>query len=71
MLAQKLEGANELARELAEYIMTEVNRLSALVTQFQHVEWAGLRLWDLIQPSFMFLVGVSVAFSYASRARRG
>jgi signal transduction histidine kinase len=34
MLTQKLEGANELARELADYISTEVNRLSALVTQF-------------------------------------
>jgi len=34
MLTQKLEGSNELARELAGYISTEVNRLSALVTQF-------------------------------------
>lgn len=34
MLSQKLEGSDELARELAGYISTEVNRLSALVTQF-------------------------------------
>ena len=34
ILTQKLEGANELARELAGYISTEVNRLSSLVTQF-------------------------------------
>jgi signal transduction histidine kinase len=34
MLAQKLEGHNDLARELAGYISTEVNRLSTLVTQF-------------------------------------
>jgi len=34
MLTQKLQGANELARELAGYISTEVNRLSELVTQF-------------------------------------
>lgn len=34
MLAQKLEGSNELARELAGYISTEVNRLNVLVTQF-------------------------------------
>jgi len=34
MLTQKLQGADELARELAGYISTEVNRLSALVTQF-------------------------------------
>jgi len=34
MLTQKLQGADELAQELAGYISTEVNRLSALVTQF-------------------------------------
>jgi signal transduction histidine kinase len=34
MLTQKLQGSDELARELAGYISTEVNRLSALVTQF-------------------------------------
>src|SRR4051794_2062165 len=39
----------------------------ALVAQFEHVEWAGLRLRDMIQPSFMFLVGTSVAYSYAAR----
>ncbi len=34
MLSQKLENAEPLARELAGYISSEVNRLSALVTQF-------------------------------------
>ena len=34
MLAQKLQHSDELARELAGYISTEVNRLSALVTEF-------------------------------------
>jgi len=34
MLNQKLESANPLASELAGYISTEVNRLSALVTRF-------------------------------------
>jgi two-component system, NtrC family, sensor histidine kinase HydH len=34
MLSQKLEAADELSRELAGYISTEVNRLSALVTEF-------------------------------------
>ena len=34
MLAQKLQASDELARELAGYISTEVNRLSALVTEF-------------------------------------
>jgi signal transduction histidine kinase len=34
MLHQKLEGSNPLARELAGYISSEVNRASALVTRF-------------------------------------
>jgi predicted acyltransferase len=38
---------------------------------FEHVEWAGCGYWDLIQPSFMFMVGASAAYSYAKRKRRG
>ena len=34
MLTQKLQASDELARELAGYISTEVNRLSDLVTEF-------------------------------------
>lgn len=34
MLGQKLAASDELSRELAGYISTEVNRLSALVTEF-------------------------------------
>jgi predicted acyltransferase len=36
-----------------------------------HVEWAGCTLHDLIQPSFTFMVGVSLPFSLASRRARG
>ena len=31
----------------------------------------GCSLWDLIQPSFMFMVGVSMPYSYANRRNRG
>src|SRR5262245_5456864 len=34
--------------------------------QFSHVEWLGCTIWDLIQPSFMFMVGVAMAYSYAA-----
>lgn len=37
----------------------------------EHVSWVGCSLWDLIQPSFSFLVGVALPFSLASRAARG
>lgn len=36
-----------------------------------HVEWTGCSLHDLIQPSFTFLVGVSLPYSLASRQRKG
>lgn len=54
MLTQKLQGADELSRELAGYISTEVNRLSALVTQFLnfarplHAELHTVNLTDLL-----------------------
>ena len=37
----------------------------------EHVPWAGCSLWDLIQPSFMFMVGVAMPYSIASRRARG
>ena len=40
-------------------------------TQLQHVEWTGCTAWDLIQPSFMFMVGVAMPYSFASRASVG
>jgi predicted acyltransferase len=36
-----------------------------------HVPWTGFVPWDLIQPSFMFMVGVALPFSVASRRARG
>ena len=37
----------------------------------QHVEWVGCTPWDLIQPAFMFMVGVAMAFSLAKREAQG
>jgi len=45
--------------------------IQALMRQFDHVEWPGIVLWDMIQPSFMFMVGVSLVYSYNARVRRG
>ena len=36
-----------------------------------HVEWAGMGLHDMIQPSFTFLVGVALPYSIQSRASKG
>ena len=40
---------------------------SRLVEQFLHHPWNGLRFWDLIQPFFMFIVGVAMPFSLNKR----
>jgi heparan-alpha-glucosaminide N-acetyltransferase len=39
--------------------------------QVDHVQWSGCSLWDLIQPSFMFIVGVALPFSLARRVAQG
>jgi heparan-alpha-glucosaminide N-acetyltransferase len=36
-----------------------------------HVEWTGMSLHDMIQPSFTFLVGVALPYSLRSRVRKG
>ncbi len=39
--------------------------------QLHHHEWNGLHFWDLIQPFFMFIVGVAMPFSFSRRWNRG
>ncbi len=39
--------------------------------QLSHHPWNGLHFWDLIQPFFMFIVGVSMPFSFTKRWNRG
>ena len=45
--------------------------LYAIGVQFHHVKWEGLRFWDLIQPFFMFIVGVAMPLSFNKRIARG
>lgn len=42
-----------------------------LGTQLSHHEWNGLHFWDLIQPFFMFIVGVSIPFAVYNRKKKG
>jgi heparan-alpha-glucosaminide N-acetyltransferase len=37
----------------------------------EHAHWAGFTLWDIIQPAFMFMVGVALPWSVANRRARG
>ena len=43
----------------------------AIGQQFHHVKWEGLRFWDLIQPFFMFIVGVAMPLSFTNRRAKG
>jgi predicted acyltransferase len=45
--------------------------LQALGRQLDHIDWEGATFWDLIQPSFMFIVGVAMTYSHFSRRSQG
>ena len=45
--------------------------LGAIGMQLDHHPWNGLRFWDLIQPFFMFIVGVAMPFSIGRRWEHG
>ena len=66
------------------FMASEIMRIPSVAKQFtdsrvaqwlafglDHVPWTGFVPWDLIQPSFMFMVGVALPFSVASRRARG
>src|SRR3954454_18769212 len=36
-------------------------------SQFDHTEWVGCTLWDLIQPAFTFIVGAAIPFALGRR----
>ncbi len=42
-----------------------------IALQLHHHPWHGLRFWDLIQPFFMFIVGVAMPFSLGKRLAQG
>ncbi len=45
--------------------------LNFLARHTEHVPWSGCVYWDLIQPAFMFMVGVAMPFAYARRVSLG
>lgn len=44
---------------------------AALVDQFFHHPWHGLRFWDLVQPAFMFMAGAAMYISYSRKLAKG
>ncbi|QEC75200.1 acyltransferase family protein [Mucilaginibacter ginsenosidivorax] len=45
--------------------------VSLLGRQMDHANWQGLTAWDLIQPFFMFIVGVAMPFSFSRKWAKG
>jgi heparan-alpha-glucosaminide N-acetyltransferase len=69
MLAMVSSGLN-LAR-VAKESFPDSDIWKFLAYQSDHVGWVGCGFWDMIQPSFMFMVGVAMPFSFAARAAKG
>jgi predicted acyltransferase len=66
MLVGGLEGMfNQLKPDESTPVIYFLNQ------QLSHVPWIGLHFWDLIQPFFMFIVGVAMPFSLTRRWERG
>ncbi len=52
-------------------LKSDVGIINFIGTQLTHHEWHGLHFWDLIQPYFMFIVGLSIPFAIANRLKKG
>ena len=65
-----IAGFTRLFPSITEHA-AEGSFLYAIGLQFEHVAWAGLKFWDLIQPYFMFIVGVAIPYAVANREKKG
>ena len=44
---------------------TDAEWYHRLLWHFDHERWEGLRLWDMVMPLFLFMVGTSMPFAFA------
>lgn len=49
----------------------DLHVMDALITQFFHHPWHGLRFWDLVQPAFMFMAGTAMYIAVERRRSKG
>ena len=50
---------------------SSIQIVAAIGRQMDHAYWQGLTAWDLIQPFFMFIVGVAMPFSFSRKWAKG
>lgn len=62
-------GGDNIIEQLA--LLTGWPWLVTFSHQFEHPEWNGFALYDLIFPLFLFMAGVSMPFSFERRLERG
>ena len=53
------------------HMSPENSFLHSMAIQFTHHPWHGLHFWDLVQPGFMFIAGVAMAFSLYKQTANG
>lgn len=63
--------AGESTHLFSQLLEVDNSFIHAVAEQFHHHDWHGLRFWDLIQPFFMFIVGVAIPFAVANRLKKG
>ena len=63
--------AGEATHLYGQFLKFDNGFMQFLGTQLEHHEWHGLHFWDLIQPFFMFMVGVAIPFAVANRIKKG
>lgn len=56
-------GGGTLARAMAGMRGADSDVIDTLSLQLTHVKWEGFRFYDLIFPSFVFIVGTSLVYS--------
>jgi predicted acyltransferase len=66
LLALESAGLHDLMSEA-----TQGSAFSPFFIQFSHHPWNGLRFWDLVQPAFMFMAGVAMAYSLHKQKEQG
>lgn len=62
------------ASELYNHLRSATNEHTfgqIFIGQFFHNGWHGLHFWDLIQPAFMFMAGIAMAYSLTKQTRSG
>src|SRR4051812_10606082 len=52
-------------------LVTDPGSYSFVYPQLLHAQWNGVTATDMIFPSFLFIVGVAITLSFASRLQKG